>query len=129
MAPLNGFDRALLELEPTFIQTAHHLDDIWVSPANPSLIDFLHEQIVDNSPLIKALISSLENFNWGLGSFNIEEKSNSPIALKQKQRDALIDKLIELLPDPDSNLMQTVQGGSLHWCKQPDTFGGKLTKL
>ncbi|WP_323807638.1 hypothetical protein [Marinobacter sp. LV10MA510-1] len=129
MAPLNGFDQALIELEPTFITTAQHLNDIWVSPANPSLVDFLQGGINNNNPLIDALIHSLEHFDWGLKNFKIAEGSSSPVALKPKQRDALIDKLLELLTEPGSHLLQTRQVNSLEWRNRPDTFGGKLTKL
>jgi hypothetical protein len=92
-------------------------------------VDFLQGSINNNNPLIDALIHSLEHFYWGLKNFKIAEGSSSPVALKPKQRDALIDKLLELLMEPGSNLLQTYQGDSLEWCNHPDTFGGKLTKL
>lgn len=129
VAPLNGFDRAMLELEPTFITSAQHLGDIWVSPANPSLVDFLHHRFAENGPLIEALIQSLEHFDWGLRNFRLSENAHNPIALKAKQRDALIEKLLELLTEPGSNLLQMFKGDSLTWSNRPDTFGSKLSKL
>lgn len=129
IAPINSFDRALIELEPTFIRTEQHLGEIWLNPANPSLIDFLHANIVDNSPLIDALISSLEHFDWGLDNFAITPRSNKPIKLKPKQVDRLINTLVTLLPEGTSNLMQTYNGQTLEWVNRPDTFAAKLTKL
>lgn len=129
IAPLGGFDKALLELEPTFITTAHHLNSIWVSPVNPSLVDFLHESIADNKPLIDALIQSLEHFDWGLRNFQVADGYRNPIVLKLSQQDALLDKLLELLTQPGSNLMQILQADSLGWSNRPATFGEKLSKL
>lgn len=129
IAPLRGFDKALLELEPTFITTAQHLDEIWVSPVNPSLVDFLHESIKENQPLIDALIQSLEHFDWGLRSFQIANGSRNPIVLRPSQQEALIEKLLELLVQPDSNLMQILQADSVNWSNRPATFGEKLSKL
>lgn len=129
VAPLNGFDQAMLELEPTFITSAQHLGDIWVSPVNPSLVDYLHGSIADNGPLIDALIGSLEHFDWGLRNFRLSERSHNPIALKTRQWDALVEKLLELLTEPGSNLLQMFSADSVAWSNRPDTFGGKLSKL
>lgn len=128
-APLGGFDKALLELEPTFITTAQYLDNIWVSPVNPSLVDFLHESMADNPPLIDALIHSLEHFDWGLQNFQIVDDSSHLIALKRSQQEALIDKLLALLVQPGNNLMQVLQADSPGWINRPATFGEKLSKL
>lgn len=131
LAPFNSFDRALIELEPTFIKTEQHLGDIWLNPANPSLIDFLHKNIADNPPLIDALINSLEHFDWGLDHFKVTAPSKHPIAISAKQREHLMHKLIELLPQHSSKLMQTFTNGdgALQWVNQPDSFGARLTKL
>lgn len=129
IAPLNGFNAALIELEPTFIKTEIHLDEIWLYPVNPSLIDFLHLNIIDNGPLIDALINSLEHFDWGLDNFKLSADSNNPIQIKKKQCEKLLNKLIELLTEPNSNLLQTYNNKSLEWINRPDTFGFKLTRL
>ncbi|MCK9534823.1 MAG: hypothetical protein M0Q98_09050 [Pseudomonas sp.] len=131
LAPFNSFDRALIELEPTFIKTEQHLGDIWLNPANPSLIDFLHKNIADNPPLIDALINSLEHFDWGLDHFKVTAPSKHPIAISAKQREHLMHKLVELLPQHSSKLMQTFTNGdgALQWVNQPDSFGARLTKL
>lgn len=131
LAPFNSFDRALIELEPTFIKTEQHLGDIWLNSANPSLIDFLHKNIADNPPLIDALINSLEHFDWGLDHFKVTAPSKHPIAISAKQREHLMHKLIELLPQHSSKLMQTFTNGdgALQWVNQPDSFGARLTKL
>lgn len=131
LAPCNSFDRALIELEPTFIKTEQHLGDIWLNSANPSLIDFLHKNIADNPPLIDALIKSLEHFDWGLDHFKVTAQSKHPIAISAKQREHLMHKLIELLPQQSSKLMQTFTNGdgALQWVNQPDSFGARLTKL
>ena len=131
IAPFNGFDSALIELEPTFIKTEQHLDEIWLNVINPSLIDFLHRNITDNSPLINALINSLEHFDWGLDHFKLIDHSNHPIALNMKQREHLISKLVELLLQKSSNLLQVLQSndGTLEWVNRPDSFGAQLTKL
>ncbi|MCL5041536.1 MAG: restriction endonuclease [Gammaproteobacteria bacterium] len=129
VAALSGFDKALLELEPTFITTAQHLDEIWVGPTNPSLVDFMYNSIAGNHPLIEALIQSLEHFDWGLRSFKITESSSNPIVLKRSQQDALLDKQTGLLTQPGSNLMQMLQADSVGWSNRPATFGQKLSKL
>lgn len=129
IALLRGFDKALLELEPTFITTAQYLNEIWVSPANPSLVDFLHESMTENQPLIDALIQSLEHFDWGLRNFQIANGSRNPIVLKPSQQEALIEKLLELLVQPGSNLMQILQADSVNWSNRPAPFGEKLSKL
>lgn len=129
IAPLRGFDKALLELEPTFITTAQYLGEIWVSPVNPSLVDFLHENMTDNQPLIDALIQSLEHFDWGLRNFQMTNASSNPIVLNRRQQEALIDKLLELLEQPSSNLMQMLQADSVDWSNRPAPFGEKLTSF
>ena len=131
LAPFNSFDRALIELEPTFIKTEQHLGDIWLNSANPSLIDFLHTNIADNPPLIDALINSLEHFDWGLDHFKVTAQSKHPIVISAKQRENLMHKLVELLPQQSSKLMQTFTNGdgALQWVNQPDSFGARLTKL
>ena len=131
IAPFNSFDRALIELEPTFIKTEHHLGEIWLNSANPSLIDFLHRNITDNPPLIDVLINSLEHFDWGLDHFKVAAQSKHPIAISAKQREHLINKLVELLPQQSSKLLQTFKsdGDALQWVNRPDSFGAQLTKL
>lgn len=105
--------------------------DIWLNPANPSLIDFLHKNIADSPPLIDALINSLEHFDWGLDHFKVTAPSKHPIAISAKQREHLMHKLIELLSQHSSKLMQTFTNGdgALQWVNQPDSFGARLTKL
>ena len=131
IAPFNSFDRALIELEPTFIKTEQHLGDIWLNSANQSLIDFLHRNIADNPPLIDALINSLEHFDWGIDHFKVTAQSKHPIAISAKQREHLMYKLVELLPQQSSKLLQTFTngGGALEWVHRPDSFGAQLTKL
>lgn len=84
IAPFNSFDKVLIELEPTFIYTEQHLKEIWLNPVNPSLIDFLHTNIADNSPLIDALINSLEHFDWGFDHFQVIVQSMYPIPINAK---------------------------------------------
>lgn len=129
IAPLNSFDQALIELEPVFITTETHLNKIWCNPRNPSVIDFLHQSIKENTPLINALISSLQSLNWGLQYFAISKNSNNPIALKAAQHEPFLIKLVELLSEESSQVMQTYDGEKIVWEEQVTSFGLKLGQV
>lgn len=129
IAPLNSFDQALIELEPTFIVTESHLNKIWCNPINPSVIDFLHLSINDNTPLINALIHSIESLPWGVNNFALNTENTKPIKLKCKQIDLLLDKLVELLNEPASQLMQITGKENEGWEERTLSFGNKLSRL
>lgn len=121
------FEQALLEAEPVFIKTRAEHESIWLSVANPGVHDFVYKELNANKPYVDSIIDSLSVFSLGIDSFAIRADSHKPIRLQPAQTKALLKKLVELLPQASSSLVQSTDTGQ--WIKHTQKLGRRLTSL
>lgn len=126
-ATTRQFEHALLEAEPVFIKSRAVQESIWLSVTNPGVHDFIYKELNANKPLLDSVIACLPVFNWGLESFAIKENSPKPIHLQPAQTEALLNKLVELLPEPSTRLVQNAETGQ--WVERTEGLGHQLTLL
>lgn len=121
------FERALVEVEPVFIKTRAELDTVWLSSANPGVSDFVYAELRENKTLVNALIQCLPDFSWGIDNFAVHADSHQPIHLNNTQSKQLLEKLLELLSEKSSYLMQLLE--TEEWSEKSVSFGQRLSQL
>ena len=126
------FDNAVDELEPNFIISKNNAGDIWFRIENGSIRDFILKSIQKTTPLLVAIIETVEFFEFCIEVFDLHENDNRAIKTTKEQQKILIEKSIKLLENPIYDLRQNEildKDYKEVWTKDRVKVGESITKI
>lgn len=126
------FDNAVDELEPNFIISKNNAGDIWFRIENGSIRDFILKSIQKTTPLLIAIIETVQFFEFCIEVFDLHENDNRAIKTTKEQQQILIEKSIKLLENPIYDLRQSEvldKDCKEVWTKNRAKIGESITKI